>query len=104
MITSHHYNACSLEYETCSFSSTLSGATILSWKVKDQDILFVRYIYLVSSLSLSLSLSLSRYIILISNLYELSFDLHNFKFCSKKSVFDNKKAIRGGIPLVFRKF
>ncbi|XP_078315008.1 uncharacterized protein LOC111128311 [Crassostrea virginica] len=37
------------------------GATILSWKVKDQDILFV----------------------------------------SKKSVFDNKKAIRGGIPLVF---
>ena len=58
MITSHHYNACSLKYETCSFSSTLSGATILSWKVKDQDILFVRYIYLVSSLYLYLSLSL----------------------------------------------
>ena len=27
-----------------------------------------------------------------------------FSFHSKKAIFDNKKAIRGGIPIVFRKF
>lgn len=43
---------------------TFLGATILSWKCKGREMLFV----------------------------------------SKKAVFDNKKAIRGGIPLVFRKF
>ena len=29
--------------------------------------------------------------------------LFNFVYNSKKAVFDNKKAVRGGIPVVFRK-
>lgn len=56
------------------------GATVVSWKINGEEILFLRF--------------QSLYMALAPKLIYL---------CSKKAVLDGSKPIRGGIPLVFRK-
>jgi glucose-6-phosphate 1-epimerase len=60
--------------------TNITGATVVSWRVNNQEQLFVRYVHSGSRLS-----------------------TNHPPFFSKQAVFDGKKAIRGGIPFVFRK-
>jgi glucose-6-phosphate 1-epimerase len=60
----------------------LHGATLTSWTYKSEELIFLRYVFFTLALHLQ-SRSLKR---------------------SDKTVYNGKKALRGGIPLVFPKF
>lgn len=113
-------------YCFCAIHGIYTGATVTSWKCKGKEMLFVRWIYIQFHIRLMVympystndntfntlwtNFSFTIYVLIICGLtcwlccvfkITIWYDQFGYNF-SKNAVFNGVKAIRGGIPVVFR--